>query len=246
MKTLGWTRLEQIRSWGCSRDWWLSDVKQCHCGFLGTMASLPTSLKRSIVGLHSPRPPWCWELRPAAWRHHVWIRNWAVLHKVVDEGWGDNRSLWDRPTHLCRKASSADDAPAKDTSFPWWLDPMTVGQMTWPNRIETYETTQTSFTSTHSFHLPLFTSVAPKTSVLTHAQFVAVVCTLVGLPSYTWYATSGDTAAALESIPQQITGGWPHILNPGPPWEAESSKMKHRRSTLSSEDSLSIRSSSPD
>ena len=53
----------------------------------------------------------------------------------------------------------------------------------------------------------------------THAQFVAVVSTLVGLPSCAWCATSGATAAAMEFIPLQTTGGWPvelpHMLHPG-------------------------------
>ena len=52
-----------------------------------------------------------------------------------------------------------------------------------------------------------------------HAQFVAVVSTLVGLPCFARCATSGATAAALESIPLQTTGGWLRGAAPQtPPW----------------------------
>ena len=60
----------------------------------------------------------------------------------------------------------------------------------------------------------------------THAQFVAVGCTPVGLPSYAWCATSGSTAAAPGFIPHQTTGCWPcgaapprsHLLHPPGRW----------------------------
>ena len=51
----------------------------------------------------------------------------------------------------------------------------------------------------------------------THAQFVAVGCLKVGLPFYAWCATSGATAAAPGSNPQQTAGSWPRRAAPHAP-----------------------------
>ena len=41
------------------------------------------------------------------------------------------------------------------------------------------------------------------------AQSVAAECMLVGWLSYEWCVTNGATATAPNTVPQQITGGWP-------------------------------------
>ena len=55
--------------------------------------------------------------------------------------------------------------PAKEASSPWWLDPTTVDQMAspQPERDLRDHTHVIHLTFTHSFHLTLFSPVAPKT-----------------------------------------------------------------------------------
>ena len=65
---------------------------------------LPISSKRSLVGLPSYRSLRCLEQRPAAWSRQRWTSclswDWAVRHRVVEEGWGEYGFLWDPRPHL--------------------------------------------------------------------------------------------------------------------------------------------------
>ena len=103
-----------IRTWMWSRDWWVSDVNRVTLDFWGQWPVAYHQRTSPIwcrVGWPSPRPPQCWEQRPAEWsrrrRMSCLVRGLASLTQSGWRGLGRWRIPVGSPPALGGKTSGA-------------------------------------------------------------------------------------------------------------------------------------------